>query len=709
MSHRRVLLVQLPIPPAGPAPVRGNVPLAGAYLKMYAELRGLGERYDIELLPTVEANNFGDAALVEAIAAREPWLVGFTCYLWNIDRTLWIAEQLKLRRPEMLVLVGGPEITGDNRWTLEHPAVDFAAVGEGEQTFAELLAALATIDHFTLAPPRKQAGISEPQRHRDTENDRGVGTPSVQSLPSVPLRLCGESDSAPPRLRVGDSIAWPDALRSIAGLHVSGMTLPPAFRKPLPHLNEISSPYLCGILDAADEQMLLLETIRGCVYKCKFCYYPKSYDDLYYVAEEKIVANLRHARERGAREVVLLDPTLNQGRNFDKFVELLARENLERQFTYFGELRAEGIKESTAKLLKQANFTEVEIGLQSIDPLAMDLMDRKNNMKAFERGVRALLDVGIDVKVDLIIGLPGDTVDSVRRGLDYLHANRFFSSIQVFNLAILPGTAFRSEAEQLGLQYQQRTPYYVLRTPTLDLPTMSELMTEAQEMFDIEFDPWEDPVLEFAPESVWESGETSDVRHQTSGSGLLQCWRVDCDKLDSVGNALRGVPSASNGDADSERHRGRSLQHVAPPAERMAQAFTVWLRGDDLHARRAEAAAAVAEAVRLNPHGTFQIVVEPAGDPRHATPELLEALLGAALETTSYLDRFYAVMPGRPKGAKRLIVVVPHDQRETLGRDWADALGELATIVWRGAPPAAPIADLDHYELFAPSPVAALP
>jgi radical SAM superfamily enzyme YgiQ (UPF0313 family) len=666
MSRRRVLLVQLPIPPAGPAPVRGNVPLAGAYLKMYAELRGLGERYDIEILPTAEANNFGDAALVEAIAAREPWLVGFTCYLWNIDRTLWIAEQLKLRRPEMLVLVGGPEITGDNRWTLEHPAVDFAAVGEGEQTFAELLAALAS-----------------------------------------------QSD-----------------LRSIAGLHVSGMSAPPAFRKPLPHLNEISSPYLCGILDAADEQMLLLETIRGCVYKCKFCYYPKSYDDLYYVAEEKIVANLRHARERGAREVVLLDPTLNQGRNFDKFVELLARENPEKQFTYFGELRAEGIKESTAKLLKQANFTEVEIGLQSIDPLAMDLMDRKNNMKAFERGVRALLDVGIDVKVDLIIGLPGDTVDSVRRGLDYLHGNRFFSSIQVFNLAILPGTAFRSEAEQLGLQYQQRTPYYVLRTPTLDLPTMSELMTEAQEMFDIEFDPWEDPVLEFAPESVWESGESAGGSGQAAGDTtlpsplagegpgvrgpndqqtLLKCWHVDCDKHDTVGNALRSVPSAASDDADLERHRGRSLQRMAPPAERMAQAFTVWLRGDDLHARRKEAAAVVAEAVRLNPHGTFQIVVEPTADPRRATPELLETLLRAALETTSYLDRFYAVMPGRPKGAKRLIVVVPHAKRETLGRDWADALGELATIVWRGAPLSAPVADLDHYELFAPPAVAALP
>ena len=683
MSRRRILLCQLPIPPAGPAPVRGNVPLAGAYLKMYAELRGLGDRYEIDLLPTPEANTLGDAALVEAILARDPWLVGFTCYLWNIDRTLWIAERLKERRPDLLVLLGGPEITADNSWTLHHPAVDFAAIGEGEQTFVELLETLSAAASATLAPTRKRGDFAGANEERGAMNYED---------------------------RRSSLIAPISAFSSIAGLHVRGQTTSPAFRKPLPHLNDISSPYLAGILDAADEQMLLLETIRGCVYKCKFCYYPKSYDDLYYVAEEKIVANLRHARERGAREVVLLDPTLNQGRNFDKFVELLARENPDKQFTYFGELRAEGIKDSTARLLKQANFTEVEIGLQSIDPLAMDLMDRKNNLKAFERGVKALLDVGIDVKVDLIIGLPGDTMESVRRGLDYLHANRFFSSIQVFNLAILPGTAFRSEAAQLGLEYQSRTPYYVLRTPTLNLGQMSELMTEAQELFDIEFDPWEEPVLEFEEEEIWPQppawttsttpsvsplapagGEGPGVR----GNTLLKCWRVEL-------GATACLSARASIDVATECRGGRSLPDIAPPAHNMAQAFTVWLRGDDLHAARAEAANIVREAVARNPHGTFQIVVEPTGDPRRATAALLDDLLAAALETTSYLDRFYAVMPGRPKGAKRLIVVVPQADRERLGREWADALGERATIVWRGSSKSPPLDDLDVYETFVP-------
>ena len=96
-------------------------------------------------------------------------------------------------------------------------------------------------------------------------------------------------------------------------------------------------------------------------------------------------------------------------------------------------------------------------------------MGRPTNLAAFERGVKAMMAEGIKVRVDLILGLPGDTVDSVRRGIEFLHRTRAYSEVQVFNLSILPGTAFRREAEQLGLQYQPWPPYYVLQTPTLDM------------------------------------------------------------------------------------------------------------------------------------------------------------------------------------------------------------------------------------------------
>src|SRR5207249_2898768 len=104
---------------------------------------------------------------------------------------------------------------------------------------------------------------------------------------------------------------------------------------------------------------------------------------------------------------------------------------------------------------------------------------------------------GIRVKVDLIVGLPGDTVESVRAGLHFLRDNDLYSDVQVFNLSILPGTAFRHEAAALGLTYQPRPPYYLLRTPALARTDLYELLHEAQELFAVEFDAQPPAVLEF--------------------------------------------------------------------------------------------------------------------------------------------------------------------------------------------------------------------
>ncbi len=567
-----MLFAQLPIPPAGPTPIVGNVPLAAGYLILHARRRGLQKQFQFEILPPNVANTFSDWGIVEAILARQPGIVGFSCYLWNIDRTLWICAQLKARCPDIVIVLGGPEITNDNAWVFASGVFDFAAVGEGEQTFSDLLESI----------------------------------------------LAGNQDR-----------------ELIPGLWRATNPQIPLFRKPIANLDDVSSPYLEGILNAADERMLLLETIRGCVFKCKFCYYPKSYDSLYFVSEEKIVANLRHAREAGVTEVVLLDPTLNQRRDFDGFLKLLARENVGQQFTYFGELRAEGIKAETAKLLREANFTEVEIGLQSVDPATQDLMDRRNNMKAFERGVAALLDAGIRVKVDLIIGLPGDTVDSVRRGFDYLATNKLFTSTQVFNLAILPGTAFRAEAEQLGLNFQSRPPYYVLETPTLNSANLYELMADAQDIFDTEWDPFPEPKLRF-----------------DNHPDCVECVRIDL--------------------ASSETE--------LPSPHQRAQALTLWFAGESFNQHTERMTGVIAQVLKDCPHSTLQVVLEPLGDPTCIGVDCVEHLLSACYQHPNYLDRYYSLSPQGLLGSKRVLVVVDEEELDQLDAEWVDAMEEVATF-----------------------------
>jgi len=601
---RTIVLLQLPIPPLGPAPVRGNVPLAAAYLKLYADRKGLAAHFHIDILPAPLANSLGDRALVAELAARDPWMVGFTCYVWNIERTLWIARELKRQCPGVRIVLGGPEITADNQWVLETPDYDFAVIGEGEQTFTSLL--LGLIDH---------------------------------DLPPVPI----------PGLYVPPT-----------GAGRYDPTRRPAFRTPIPDLNQLGSPYLAGILDAADEQMMLLETTRGCVFKCKFCYYPKSYDGQYYLSRDNILANLRHAHKRGAREVFLLDPTMNQRKDFADFLRVLAEGNPGRRFSYFGELRGEGVTEETARLLRAANFTEVEVGLQSIDPDAQQKMDRKNNLRAFERGVRAMLGQGIAVKVDLIVGLPGDSVESVRRGLHYLHDRGFSRDVQVFNLSILPGTAFRQEAADLGLSFQPRPPYYLLRTPSLAREELYGLMQEAQELFGIEFDAQPPPTLD------------ADVP-----SPHVSVWPIDLD-----------APSGAQ-----------------PPADSWAQAFTLWLRAADLAPHLRQAAALVRRVLDTNPFTTLQVVLQPAPDQeaaalRRACPShFLDALTAACQASPTYLDRYYALQPGRPNGAKRLIVLLPLEMRPRLDPSWVEDVGRQATVVWRGqATAACREEDMEAYE-----------
>ncbi len=433
-------------------------------------------------------------------------------------------------------------------------------------------------------------------------------------------------------------------------------------------LDAVSSPYVEGILDAAAERTMLLETVRGCLFKCRYCYYPKSHQSLRMLSAAQIDANLRYAIQRAVPEVFFLDPTLNQRPDFHDFLHGLVRANADGQLAFSGELRGEGIDPATARLLRKANFKEVEIGLQSIEPRAQELMGRRTNLKALEAGVRALLDEGIDVQLDMIVGLPGDTADSIRRGLDYLVRVRPFSRVQVFNLSILPGTSFRQDAAALGLEFQPRPPYYVLRTPTLDVEQMRLLMAEAEDAFGIEFDALPPPQLEALGEKTTFRFAAADLspkrkRGTPPGDPRLRFglqWGGCMVDLDRPGDVL------------------------LPPAAQRAQAFTLWLRSADFPARQRRAAQLIEDLLADNPHTTLQVVLEPRGDPRRLDVAVLETLLEACHTSSSYLDWYYSLHPTGLLGAKRLVVVVPRRHRGQLGRDWIEAVSDVASIVWWG-------------------------
>ena len=62
----------------------------------------------------------------------------------------------------------------------------------------------------------------------------------------------------------------------------------------------------------------------------------------------------------------------------------------------------------------------------------------------------------------------------------------------------------------------------------------------------------------------------------------------------------------------------------------------------------------------------------------------LEAIRTACLHDPSYLDRFYSMQLGRPKGAKHIVIRLPWATRDQAGLDWIDDVGQFASIVWTG-------------------------
>jgi hypothetical protein len=183
-------------------------------------------------------------------------------------------------------------------------------------------------------------------------------------------------------------------------------------------------------------------------------------------------------------------------------------------------------------------------------------------------------------------------------------------------------------------------------------------MQEAQEVFEVEFDAAPSPVLDFGDQ------EENSI------------WRVDLDAAESQ----------------------------PPPPEARAQAFTIWVKGSQLSRCGTEIGAMIAEVLLANPFTTLQVVLESTGrvDNRAVAsvldPAFLNPLLAECLEAPTYLDKFYALLPGRPNGAKRLVVLLPLEQRSATNPDRVEEAGSFATVVWRSRAHECEPTDLDGHE-----------
>ena len=380
------------------------MPLALLYLKAHLVRFG---GVDASSVTIEEFTKDADAeAIARAVVAGKPDVVGMSCYIWNCVTLLDAAQRIRAALPDVKIVLGGPEVGPVAEAVLaRNRCVDAIVRSEGEEPFRDLVVCIR--DHGEIA---EVAGIT---------------------------------------YRCGDRIVSnPDA---------------PIQRD----LNYVTSPHLLGYVDHRN-RIVCLETQRGCVFTCNFCFYNKDYSirnrrfDLPRVKEE-----ILFWLDQDIHEIYLMDPVFNLNAARSKEILRFIIEHNHRRVQFHTEVWAEFIDDEMAELFAQANFLFLEVGLQSSDHAVLEAAERRHRPEAFLEGIGFLKKHKLTFELQLIAGLPGDTRESFIESLNFA-ATLNPPTLAVFGLMILPGTELWRKADELDVKYDANPPYLVRSHKTMN-------------------------------------------------------------------------------------------------------------------------------------------------------------------------------------------------------------------------------------------------
>lgn len=249
----------------------------------------------------------------------------------------------------------------------------------------------------------------------------------------------------------------------------TGLCLVPAV--PLTVLDDIPSPWLNGIIDVGLYPGILWQLSRGCGFSCDFCFDSRDRHGVRRFSLERVEAELRHFARQGVSQVFVLDSTFNQDqRRAKSILRMIGR--IAPQIHFHFEVRSEFIDREMAGLF--AGITcSLQIGLQSADPQVLKQVGRTFRRDDFVSRTMLLNDSGAVFGFDLMYGLPGDSLDGFRSSLDFA-LGLYPNHLDIFPLAILPGTALAGRSDSIGLNHLPEPPYTLISSPTFNTADMQK-------------------------------------------------------------------------------------------------------------------------------------------------------------------------------------------------------------------------------------------
>jgi hypothetical protein len=220
---------------------------------------------------------------------------------------------------------------------------------------------------------------------------------------------------------------------------------------------------------------IYIESSRGCPFECEFCL--SSIDlKMRYLPLEVILFELENLWVRGARNFKFIDRTFNVKINYAKAILEFFLSKNEEYFIHF-EVIPDNFPDELKQMLKlfPPHCLQLEVGIQTLNLGIAKNIKRNLKLEKIKENLRFLEnETKAHLHVDLIIGLPGESIESFASNLDELYALTK-CEIQLGILKKLSGTTINRHDIEYGMVYSDTPPYDILKNDLIDFALMQDM------------------------------------------------------------------------------------------------------------------------------------------------------------------------------------------------------------------------------------------
>ena len=386
--------------------------------------------------------------IADAIAVRNPRILGLGVYIWNAARVAELLPLLRQKLPQTKIVLGGPEITDP-----ESPA------RQGR---------LALPEAFQSSGPQVGRTL---RVSRDFNSPVISARPPCLSHPVNPVHPVKNSYSELADFLIlgeGD-LAFPSLCRDILStIHSRPFaSICGVFRPSPPALAKIRMPYDEYTDADLAHRLLYVESSRGCAMRCDYCVSAND-EVVRYFPMPPLLAAFDQLLARGARVFKFCDRSFNL--DIPRAVEILSffRDRLPQypglflHFEMFPDRFPAELREVLARFPPRS--LQLEIGLQSFNPAVLETIRRPQDLERAADNLRFLRQqTHAWLHTDLIAGLPGEFPESFAAGFDRLAALTPHE-IQLGILKKLPGAPIARHDDAFAMRYSPAPPYEILST-----------------------------------------------------------------------------------------------------------------------------------------------------------------------------------------------------------------------------------------------------